>query len=81
MLVRALIYLKKNGEGITEKEDHLIPKEKPELIQVCFALLAKKKVFAEDIALALNLNVNFLETIVGMDIPKKPKLKLVEVGA
>ena len=74
-----MIYLKKTGEGINEKEDHLIPMEKPELLQACFILLAKKKIFAEDIAAALEINVNFLENLVGLDIPRKPTiLKIVE---
>lgn len=77
-----VIYLKKTGEGIAEKEDHLIPKEKPELLQACFAMLAKKKIFAEDIAQTLNLNVGFLESLVGMEIPRKPRvLRIVEESA
>lgn len=77
-----VIYLKKTGEGIAEKEDHLIPKEKPELLQACFAMLAKKKIFAEDIAQTLNVNVGFLESLVGMEIPRKPRvLRIVEESA
>lgn len=77
-----VIYLKKTGEGITEKEDHLIPKEKPELLQACFAMLVKKKIYAEDMAKALDVNVDFLENLVGMEIPRKPRLpKLVEESA
>lgn len=73
-----VIYLKKNGEGITEKEDPLVPKEKPELLQTCFTMLAKKKIFAEDIALALGVNADFLENLIGMKIQRKPKLRLLE---
>lgn len=73
-----VIALRKNSESITEKEDHLIPQEKPELLQACFAMLAKKKVFAEDIAQALDVNVGFLESLIGMDIPRKPKLRVLE---
>ncbi|GAA5003228.1 XRE family transcriptional regulator [Acinetobacter puyangensis] len=74
-----VIYLKKTGEGITEKEDHLIPEEKPELLQACFTMLAKKKIFAEDIAQALDVNVSFLENLVNMEIPKKTRvLRVVE---
>ncbi|MDO6644695.1 XRE family transcriptional regulator [Acinetobacter guillouiae] len=69
-----VIYLKKTGEGINEKEDHLIPKEKPELLQACFNMLAKKKIFAEDVAAALDVNVSFLENLVGMNIPRKPRI-------
>ncbi|PTV54852.1 XRE family transcriptional regulator [Acinetobacter seifertii] len=76
-----VIYLKKTGEAITEKEDHLISKEKPELLQACFVMLAKKKIFAEDIATELNVNANFLENLVGLDIPRKPKLRIVEESA
>ena len=77
-----VIYLKKTGEGITEKEDYLIPKEKPELLQACFAMLSKKKIFAEDIAQALDVNVGFLENLVGMEVPRRPRtLRLVEESA
>lgn len=76
-----VIYLKKTGEAIAEKEDHLIPKEKPELLQACFVMLAKKKIFAEDIATELNVNAAFLENLVGLDIPRKPKLRIVEESA
>lgn len=77
-----VIYLKRTGEAITEKEDHLIPKESPELLQACFTMLAKKKIFAEDIAQALDMNVSFLENLVGMEIPRKPRTpKLVEESA
>lgn len=73
-----VIYLKKTGEGIVEKEDHLILEEKPELLQSCFAMLAKKKIFAEDIAVALEMNVDFLENLVRMNIPRRPKLRILE---
>ncbi|USP42204.1 XRE family transcriptional regulator [Acinetobacter sp. XS-4] len=76
-----VIYLKKTGEAITEKEDHLISKEKPELLQACFVMLAKKKIFAEDIATELNVNADFLENLVGLDIPRRPKLRIVEESA
>lgn len=77
-----VIALRKNSESITEKEDHLIPKEKPELLQACFAMLAKKKIFAEDIAQELDMNVGFLENLVGMETPRKPRvLKIVEESA
>lgn len=74
-----VIYLKKTGEAITEKEDYLISYERPELLQACFTMLAKKNIFAEDIAQELNINTRFLENLIGMDIPKKPRtLKFAE---
>lgn len=74
-----VIYLKRRGEAISEKEDHLILKEKPELLIACFTMLAKKKIFADDVAQALNINVDFLENLVGLKIPTKPKvLRIVE---
>lgn len=77
-----VIALRKSSESITEKEDHLIPKEKPELLQACFAMLAKKKIFAEDIAQSLDVNVSFLENLVGMEVPRKPRiLRVVEESA
>lgn len=45
-------------------------------------MLAKKKIFAEDIAQSLDVNVSFLENLVGMNIPRKPKvLRIVEESA
>lgn len=73
-----VIYLRRTGEAITEKEDHLIPKEKPELLKACFGLLEKKKIYADDIAKDLNINPNFLEQLVGIPLTKKRKLCLVE---
>jgi Zn-dependent peptidase ImmA (M78 family)/transcriptional regulator with XRE-family HTH domain len=73
-----VIALRKSSESITEKEDYLIPKEEPELLQACFTMLAKKKIFAEDVAAALNVSVGFLENLVGMEVPRKPRvLRLV----
>lgn len=76
-----VIALRKSSESITEKEDHLISKEKPELLQACFTMLAKKKIFAEDVAAALDVNVSFLKNLVGIDIPKRPKLRILEESA
>lgn len=76
-----VVTLRKRSEAITEKEDHLIPKERPELLQVCFTMLAKKKIFAEDIATELNVNADFLENLVGLEIPRKPKLRIIEESA
>lgn len=74
-----IVYLKKTGEGIIEKEDHMIPQENPELLQACFNMLAKKKIYAENIAEDLGVNINFLENLVGITIPKKPKtLRLLD---
>lgn len=42
-------------------------------------MLAKKKIYAEDIAQALDVNVGFLENLVGMEIPKKPRIATVVV--
>jgi hypothetical protein len=41
-------------------------------------MLAKKKIFAEDMAQALDINVGFLENLVGMDMSRKPELSVVE---
>lgn len=76
-----VVTLRKRSEAITEKEDHLIPKERPELLQACFTMLAKKKIFAEDIATELNVNADFLENLVGLQIPRKPKLRIIEKSA
>jgi Zn-dependent peptidase ImmA (M78 family)/transcriptional regulator with XRE-family HTH domain len=69
-----VIYLKRYGEGITEKEDHLIPAEKPELLKACFNMLVKKKIYAEDVANALNVNVMFLEQLVGFELMIRPRV-------
>lgn len=77
-----VIALRKSGESITEKEDHLIPKEKPELLEACFKMLEKKKIFAEDVAKALNVNIHFLDDLVGINIPRKPRtLRILEESA
>ncbi len=44
-------------------------------------MLAKKKIFAEDIATELNVNADFLENLVGLQIPRKPKLRIIEESA
>lgn len=74
-LIVLFIYLKYHPTGIKKCE-------KPELLQACFTMLAKKKIYAEDIAKALDMNVSFLENLVGMEIPRKPRTsKLVEESA
>lgn len=53
-----------------------------EVEQLLACSLAKNKIFAEDIAQALDVNVGFLENLVGMEIPRKPRfLKIVEESA
>lgn len=36
--------------------------------------LAKKKIFAEDIAQALNMNIDFLEDLVAMEVSRRLKV-------
>lgn len=44
-------------------------------------MIEKKKIFAVDIATELNVNADFLENLVGLDIPRRPKLRIVEESA
>jgi len=43
--------------------------------------LLSKKIFAEDRATELNVNADFLENLVGLDIPRKSKLRILEESA
>ncbi|WP_336951141.1 hypothetical protein [Acinetobacter sp. AS167] len=53
-----------------------------EVEQLFDCSLAKKKIFAEYIAQALDVNDGFLENLVGMEIPRKPRvLRIVEESA
>lgn len=70
--------LNRSGEATIENEDHLIPKESPELLRTMFKVLAdKKQIFANDIAKELNVTVDFLEQLVGFKLLKKRELHIV----
>lgn len=74
----ACMRLHRSGEAISENEDYLIPQESPELLKTMFKVLADKKhIYAEDIAKELHISVSFLETLIGFEVKKKPKLYIV----
>lgn len=64
--VSGVVYLKRTGEAISEIEDSEIPLEQPELLANCFAALAKKKIFVEDIADHLSMHPEFIEELTGL---------------
>ena len=65
-----VITLKRTGEAIGEKEDHLIPAESPELLARSLAVLAEKKgIYAEGVASVLQVTPLLLRDIVGFNLP------------
>ena len=61
-----IITLKRCGEAVTEREDHLIPAEEPELLKRSVAVLQEKRgMTITDIASALEVRPAFLEEFVG----------------
>lgn len=84
-----VITLKRTGEAITEREDNLVPQEKPELLYRSLAVLAEKRsINAPDVAAALRVHLDLLSTLVGMRLEhsqatpiggsrKPPELRLV----
>jgi hypothetical protein len=79
-----MITLKRCGEAITEREDHMIPKEQPELLKRSVALLQQKKgMTIGDIAARLDVRPQFLEDFVGalgysMRAPKSAEIISIE---
>lgn len=65
-----VITLRRTGEASSEKEDHLISPETPELLPRSLAVLAEKKeIYGEEIASALRVMPCLLQEIVGLNIP------------
>lgn len=61
-----IITLKRGGEAVTEREDHLVPAEEPELLKTSIAFLQEKKgMTITDIASAIDVRPIFLEDFVG----------------
>lgn len=76
-----VITLKRNGEASAEREDCLIRKEKPELVQTSLDVLKTRKgLDAQSLALTMKVTVEFLEEIVGIPLKsiERPKLRLVQ---
>ena len=75
-----VITLNRSGEATTEKEDCLIRKEHPELVQTSIDVLKSRKGIDEkSLAASMKITVDFLEEIVGLKLkpPERPALKLV----
>jgi Zn-dependent peptidase ImmA (M78 family)/transcriptional regulator with XRE-family HTH domain len=67
------IMLRRNGEANGEREDALIPQEQPELLRRSFEVLATRKgMFAEDVAAAIHVDVDFLDDLVGFQAARRP---------
>lgn len=67
-----VITLRRTGEATGEREDNLIPQETSELLARSLNVLAEKKgIYAEDVALALQILPALLRDIVGFDLPRK----------
>lgn len=67
------ITLRRTGEATGEREDDLIPKEQPELLQRSLQILAqRKKIYAEDLATELAIRPELLSDLVGFDPPTTP---------
>ena len=65
-----VITLRRTGEATGEREDALIPMERPELLQRSFQVLAERRgVFAAEIALHLQITEDLLSDLVGFDLP------------
>lgn len=82
----AVVTLRRSGEAVTEKEDHLLTVEKPELLVNALTVLANKKgYYLEDLAERLSLTSGFLADLLnlnsrlvnGLKRPFVPTLRLV----
>lgn len=61
-----VITLRRTGEAVGEREDHLLADEQPELLLNAFKVLAEKKgTFAEDVASALHVSPQLLFDLIG----------------
>jgi Zn-dependent peptidase ImmA (M78 family)/DNA-binding XRE family transcriptional regulator len=75
-----VITLNRTGEAQQEREDYLIRREQPEMVQTSFdVLLQRKGIDAPHLSLELNVTTKFLEDLVGLTLmPKlRPKLRVV----
>lgn len=64
--------LKRGGEAITEREDHLIPKEEPELLARSIQFLREKRgIKADSVAFALGVHARFLQEFLGGGEPQE----------
>lgn len=67
-----VITLRRTGEAASEREDHLISPEAPELLFRSMQVLAEKRaIYAEDIACALKVTPGFLRDVVGFELPSR----------
>lgn len=64
------ITLRRTGEASGEKEDSLIPQERPELLRRSLELLAQRKqVYGEQVASALHVQIDLLTDLIGFEPP------------
>ncbi|WP_110651714.1 helix-turn-helix domain-containing protein [Salinicola peritrichatus] len=79
---RGVITLKKHGESHGEKDDYLIPKEPPEVLQKSLNILLERKgIDLNKIAAELLVKPKFIRELTGLDFPvlrETPKLRLVQ---
>lgn len=67
-----VVTLRRTGEAMGEREDHLIPQESPELLARSLTVLADRKgTYAEDVASALRITPPLLRELVGFDVPMR----------
>jgi Zn-dependent peptidase ImmA (M78 family)/transcriptional regulator with XRE-family HTH domain len=77
------ITLRRTGEATGERDDSLIPKEGPELLNRSLNMLAsRKQLYGPDLAERLDVDVAFLDELVGFETPRRqeprrPHLSLV----
>lgn len=66
-----VITLRRTGEANGEHEDHLVPKEGPDLLGRSFALLANRKgMYGPEFGLKLGIEADFLDDLVGFPVPR-----------
>ena len=65
-----VITLRRTGEATGEREDSLIPMERPEMLHRTFQVLAERRgIFAPEIARELKITEALLADLVGFDLP------------
>lgn len=79
----AVITQRRGGEAIGEKDDDLIPPERPDLLRRSFEVLAQRKnLYGPAVAASLRVQVTLLQDLTGFEVPyvltnNRPALRLV----
>lgn len=69
-----VITLRRTGEALSEREDHMVAAEAPELLERSMQVLAdKKEIFGEDVARTLGLKFSFLSNLLGFAPPSRER--------